>query len=442
MNDVTPIRRNVKKPTVAKTAGSDFGDTSKAAHELIGVLEAGAASHASAVHIEPHGKIVQVRYRVDGLLRPGKEMAAPLGALAARVKSLANLDVTESRVPQDGRFDATLGGNRYAIRAALLPVADGEKVVLHIIDQAEAPHDLEQLGYWGTNLQALQDAVARPHGLVLVSGLAGSGKTATLYGLLHIVAKPTINVATVEDIIEHRITGINQTPVNLKAGMTYAGAMRAVLHQDPNVLMISELREPEATTIALQAALAGRLVIAGIHTGNVAEAVAHLIAMNAEPYLLASATRAVANQRLARRLCVDCRQTYKPTTDEIAGACQACGLEPDSALDHLTGLQKMASQELGIPTNAMSGAKITQLWRAHPQGCTACGNTGYRGRIALTEVLTVSPAIQKLIFANAPAGVVYNQAIAEGMVPLPMDGLVKAVLGLTSLEEVLRVVTE
>jgi type IV pilus assembly protein PilB len=443
VNDVTPIRRSVKKPQVAKPVGIDFGDDSIAARELADLLEVAAATHASAIHIEPHGKVVQVRYRVDGLLRPGKALQkTPLNAMAARVKSLANLDTTETRVPQDGRFETTLGGNMYAVRAAVLPVADGEKIVLHLVDQAAAPHDLEQLGYWGNSLHALQDALTHPHGLILVSGPANSGKTATLYGLLHLVTKPTINVATVEDVIEHRVNGINQTPVNLKAGMTFAGALRAVLHQDPNVLMISELREPEATSLALQAALAGRLVVAGIHTRNVAEATAHLVAMHVEPYLLASATRAIANQRLARRLCTDCCQSYQPSSQEITGALQACGLEPASALGHLAELQKQASQELSIPAKAMSGTKIMQLWRANPAGCDTCGHTGYRGRVAINEVLTVSPQIQKLIFANATPTALYDQAIAEGMTPLPMDGLVKAALGVTSLDEVLRVVTE
>lgn len=442
MNDVTPIRRNANKPKAVKATGPDFGDTSVAAAELIDLLEAGAATHASAIHIEPHGKVVQVRYRVDGMLRPGKALQkVPLDDVVARVKSLANLDPAETRLPQDGRFDATLGGNLYAVRAAVLPVSDGEKIVLHLIDQAAAPHDLEQLGYWGASLHALQDAIGRPHGLILVSGPTGSGKTATMYGLLHLVAKPSVNVATVEDVIEHRVTGINQTPVNLKAGMTFAGALRAVLHQDPNVVMVSELREPEATALALQAALAGRLVVAGMHTRNVAEATAHLIAMNAEPYLLASAIKAIANQRLVRRLCEDCRQSYQPSPEEVTGALQACGLEPAGALSHLAGLTKQASQELSIPAKPING-KIPTLWHANPDGCGTCGHAGYKGRIALTEVLTVSPQIQKLIFASAAPVTLYDQAITEGMVPLPMDGLVKAALGMTSLDEILRVVTE
>lgn len=443
MNDVTPIRRNAKKPKATTAVGPDFGDTSVAARELTDLLEAAAAAHASAIHIEPHGKEVNVRYRVDGMLRPGKAVQkASLAALVGRVKTLANLDAAEIRVPQDGRFDMTLGGNLYAVRAAVLPVADGEKIVLHLVDQASVPHDLEQLGYWGASLHALQDAISRPHGLILVSGPTGSGKTATMYGLLHIVAKPSVNVATVEDVIEHRVNGINQTPVNVKAGMTFAGALRAVLHQDPNVVMVSELREPEATQMALQAALAGRLVIAGMHTHNVAEATAHLVAMNAEPYLLASATKAIANQRLVRRLCQDCRQSYQPATEEITGALQASGLEPAGALSHLAELTKQASQELSISTKGVTDGHIATLWRANPAGCESCGHTGYKGRIALVEVLTVSPQVQKLIFANATPITLYDQAITEGMVPLPMDGLVKATLGVTSLDEILRVITE
>ena len=425
-----------KAPAKAKGAIKDDA----AAKELTLILEHAAKSGATTVHIEPHGDEVKVRYRVDGLLRDGAETEAAIAPLALQVKLLANLDTSEDRVPQDGRYETKLLDKTFIIRASLLPVADGEKIVLHLADQTNAPHDLERLGYWGHSLQALTDAVEHTHGLIVVGGPAGSGKTATLYGLLHMAAQPTRSLATIEDTIEHRVPGVNQTPVNTKAGMTYANALRAVLHQDPNVLMVGDLHEPEATGMAVHAALAGRLVMAGMATHDVAATVAHITAMNVEPYLLASSTRAIVNQRLIRRLCVDCRESYKPTAEEFASACAATGLNHDGALSHLAELELTAAAELGIKGNsaAVSGGKVSRLWRAKEGGCAACGGTGYKGRVAIAEVMTVSPAIQKLIFSAAGPEALYDRAVAEGMVPLPLDGLVKAAIGITSLEEVLR----
>jgi type IV pilus assembly protein PilB len=396
------------------------------------------------VHIEPHGHEIVVRYRIDGVLRPGSEFKkVPLAVLAQRVKLLGNLDIEEDRVPQEGRFDVAVSKKQYVARVTLLPVADGEKIVLHLSDQTMEPHDLEKLGYWGANLAALRDAAEHTHGLVVVGGPSGAGKSATLYGLLHMVADPSLSIATVEDTIEHRVAGINQTPVNTRAGMTFASALRAVMHQDPNVLMVSDLYEAEATETALQAALAGRLVLAGMNTHDISASLSHMVAMNVEPYLLASGVRAVANQRLVRRLCIECRESYQPSADEIASACTACGMHPEGAVAHITELEPKAAQELGVKIDGTSvkAGKVSRLWRAKPGGCNACGGAGYKGRTVIAEVASMSPALQKLVFAAADGMALYDQAISEGMVPLPLDGLVKASLGVTSLEEVLRVVT-
>ena len=454
ISDVKPVasgggvtKRGAAKPKSApsKKKGAAFDDGAPIVTALTALLEDAVKAGASAVHIEPHNTAVMVRYRVDGLLREGKAVPpASLPTLTARIKLLANLDTNEVRVPQDGRYNTTLANKQFVVRASFLPVADGEKVVLHLADQSTAPHDLERLGYWGHSLQALTDAVEQTHGLVVVGGPAGSGKTATLYGLLHVVAHPSRSLATVETTIEHRVPGINQTPVNTKAGMTVATALRAVLQQDPNVLMVSDLHEPESAGMALHAALAGRLVLAGMATRDVAATLAHITAMNVEPYLLASTTRAVVSQRLVRRLCQQCREAYKPGTDEFNAACTATGLRTTGALAHLAELETTAAAELGVSQkeSALKNGKVARLWRAKPDGCAACGGTGYKGRVVIAEVLTVSPAIQKLIFSSAPPEILYDKAVAEGMVPLPLDGLVKAALGVTSIAEVLRVVSE
>jgi type IV pilus assembly protein PilB len=450
ISDVKPVvngggttKREVSKPKKALGATKSVAIADqKSTAALESLLTDAAKNDAASVHIEPHDATVRVRYRVDGLLRDGKDMAAELlPALVAHVKNLANLDTDEDRVPQDGRYQTQIGDRKVVIRASILPVADGEKVVLHINDQAHEPHDLQRLGYWGHSLLALTDAAEQNQGLVLVGGPAGSGKSATMYALLHTVAHPTRNLAAVEDTIEHRIPGISQTPVNTKAGMTFASTVRAVLQQDPNVLMISDVHEPEVTGMAVQAALAGRLVVAGIAARDIAATVGHIVAMHVEPYLFASAGRAVVNQRLVRRLCTQCKESYKPPADAFAAACAATGLNVEGAVSHLEALEQAAAAEFGVKVKPGSVTKgtVTRLWRAKAGGCEACGGAGYKGRIVVVEVLTVSPAVQKLIFSHAPGDVLYDQAIKEGMVPLPLDGFVKAALGLTSLDEVVRV---
>lgn len=449
ISDVKPLgsgggvaKRVVAKPKQAQVKSKRaIADDASAMNVLASLFEDAAREGATSVHVEPHGNAVQVRYRVDGLLREGKAVSeVAVSALAAQVKSLANLDTQEDRVPQDGRFETTIGDAKYVIRASVLPVADGEKVVLHLANQMTAPHDLERLGYWGHSLQAMTDAAEYTHGLILVGGPAGAGKSATLYGLLHMAAHPTRNLATVEETIEHRVAGVNQTPVNTKAGMTFASALRAVLQQDPNVLMVSTIQEPDTAGAAIRAALAGRLVMAGMTTHDVAATTSHITAMGVEPYLLASSLRAVANQRLIRRLCADCRESYKPTKEEFTAASEAVGLNHDGALSHMAELELTAAAELGLHAHkpAVKDGKVGQLWRAKEGGCAACGGTGYKGRVAIAEVMTVSPGIQKLLFTSASPDALYERAVAEGMMPLPLDGLVKAALGMTSIEEVIR----
>lgn len=437
------VKRVVAKPNKAqvRSRGASIDDAS-AQDALTALFTHVDQAGATSVHIEPQGGEVRVRFRVDGLLRDGEDLAGVSSQAAAKhIKLLANLDADEDRVPQDGRFETTVGDEKYVVRASLLPVADGEKIVLHFTNQTNAPHDLERLGYWGHSLQAMIDAAEHTHGLILVGGPSGAGKSATLYGLLHVTAHPTRNLATVEETIEHRVPGVNQTPVNTKAGMTFASALRAVLQQDPNVLMVSGIQEPDAAGATIRAALAGRLVMAGMVTHDVAATISHTIAMGVEPYLLASSLRAVANQRLIRRLCVDCRENYKPSKEEFVAACEAVGLHHNGALSHMADLESTAAAELGIKVKspAIKDGKITQLWRAKEGGCAACGGTGYKGRIAIAEVMTVSPAVQKLIFSSAAPEALYERAVAEGMMPLPLDGLVKAALGMTSIEEVIRV---
>lgn len=432
-----------RAPQKAPVKRSDpIADGSVVARMLEALLADAAAQSATAVHLDPHGKTVHVRYRIDGLLAEGKALPVSSFALVVkRVKRLANVKVTESRLPQDGHFTLQLQDKPYTVRASILPVVGGERVVLHLIDQAAEPHDLQALGYWGQGRTVLEDAVRHARGLVLVGGSAGSGKSSTLYGLLHLAQQPSVSVATVEDPVKHHFAGMNQTPIHTKAGMTFADALRAVVRQDPNVLMVSDLREPVATGMVVQAALGGRLVFAGIQSHDLAATLLHIVAMHVEPYMLATALKVIVNQRLVRRLCPNCRESYRPAAGEFEAVCTALGLTAGSASEHMTALQLQAAEDLQVTVAAPGKGKST-FWRAKEGGCEACGYRGYKGRVAVSEVLSISPGLQKLIFSHATGAALYDQAMLEGMVPLPLDGLVKAALGITSIDEVLRAASE
>lgn len=397
-------------------------------------------SGASAIHIEPHHSKMLVRYRIDGLLHKGKaipETAVP--HLSRRLKKIAGMNTVETRVPQQGRFNTVFNNHAYAVRVHTLPVEGGEKIVMHMSEQSGTPHSLEKLGYWGSALLLLQQIKDLPKGLVLVGGPTGSGKTATLYALLGIANKPTLSAATVEDVVEHRLTGISQTSAVTKANLSYAETLRAVLQQDPNILLVSDVREPDTASQVVHAALGGRLVFAGIQSPDLAATMAHLVALQAEPYTLASSVRVIINQRLVRRLCPACREIFTPSAKEFDALCKAVGLAPQGTRAHLTNLQSIAAADLGVAPATLAGGKIN-LWRAHEKGCGVCGGRGYKGRIIIAEAMKVNQPVQKLIMSGVTGAPIYDQAMQDEMVPLPLDGLVKTVLGITSADEVLRAI--
>lgn len=439
ISDVRKVSGGSPKNTPVKSKAKGlgvFGDDSPAAAMAANLLEDAAKADATAIHIEPYADVVHVRYRIDGLLHEGKALPREaLKNLIKRFKKLAHLSVSEVRLPQDGRFETVQKGATFIVRVNVLPVADGEKLVLHLSRQSGISHDLEKLGFWGQALQDLQEAATTPRGLILVGGPVGSGKSATLYALLGLAAKPTLSAATVEDTIQHKLAGVIQTPVNERARMSVASTLRAVLRQDPNIVMVSEIREPDTANQVAHAALGGHLLLAGVSSRDIAASVDQLVAMGVEPYALTTATRLIANQRLVRRLCQQCRLVYKPPSSEFGALCKALGLAAEEAKVHITNLQSIAASDLGVEPATLGGSTLP-LWRANPTGCDHCGGRGYKGRIALAEVLVVSAAVQKLIFSKATGRALYDQAMQDGMVPLPLDGLVKVVLGLTSTEEV------
>lgn len=425
----------------------DIAEDSPIAQTVNLLLEYAIRAGASDVHIEPREEYVQVRYRVDGILREANKLPRNVqSALVSRIKILSNLKIDERRVPQDGRFKVSVGGKLYALRVSTLPITDGEKVVMRVLDESNKALTLEELGYWGYNLRSINNAIRQPHGMILVTGPTGSGKSTSLYSTLSLLNSPMVNISTVEDPVEYRIVGTNQTQVNPKAGMTFAGGLRALLRQDPNIIMVGEIRDGETADLAVQAALTGHLVFSTLHTNNAATCLPRLLDMGIEPFLIASTVRAVVGQRLVRRLCGKCKQEYTPDATEIHTILDMFGLTSKEHMTHLAELAEEAAKEnigkdVGDALSIKAGS-ITRLWKAAPQGCDNCGHSGYKGRMGIYEVLANSVTIQKLITTNATSNTIQEEAISEGMITMQMDGLIKSLRGQTSIEEILRVTRE
>ena len=434
----------------------DLAEDSPISQTVNLLIEGAIKANASDVHVEPREGYVSVRYRIDGILREVNKLPKKVhGALISRIKILSNLKIDERRVPQDGRFKIELNGILYALRVSTLPIAEGEKVVVRILSEGTKPATLEDLGYWGVSLAIINEAIVQPHGMVLITGPTGSGKSTSLFSILSILNKPEVNISTIEDPIEYKIFGANQTQVNPQAGMTFATGLRALLRQDPNIIMVGEIRDTETANLAVQAALTGHLVFATLHTNNAATCLPRLLDMNIEPFLIASTVRAVVGQRLVRRLCPTCRQSYTPDAAAVKRIVESFRIKDSATMQKIHQLEATAlEQGIGAKSAGNSAAakataelstsesKILKLWQANPDGCNDCNHNGYRGRIGIYEALNNSTEIQKLIVGNATSEVLQNQAIKEGMITMQLDGLIKALRGQTTIEEILRVTVE
>jgi type IV pilus assembly protein PilB len=367
--------------------------------------------NASDIHIEPGEEELRVRYRIDGVLHEVQRAPRNIQAgVISRLKIMSEINIAERRRPQDGRMSVSHGGRQIDLRVATLPTVWGEKVVMRILDNSNTKRNMSELAMLERNFETYQRSYTKPYGMILVTGPTGSGKSTTLYTTLHAVARPEINVITVEDPVEYRMEGINQVQVNPKAGLTFASALRSILRSDPDVVLLGEIRDKETAQIAIEASLTGHLVLSTLHTNDAPSAVTRLIEMDIEPFLVGSALDCVVAQRLARRLCEKCKEPHEISTSELI----ALGF-PDRVLD----------------------AKLP-FFRA--AGCAACSGTGYRGRLALHEVMAVSEQIERLAVARASSAEIARTAEAEGMITLRQDGWAKVRAGLTSLDEVLRVV--
>jgi type IV pilus assembly protein PilB len=414
----------------------DIAEDSPIAQTVNLVIEYAVKSGASDIHIEPRDKHVLIRYRVDGVLKEANRLPKrTMAALTSRIKILANLKIDERRAPQDGRFKINMNGRIYAFRVSTLPIAEGEKVVMRVLDESSEPLTLEKLGFWGKALEDINNASRQPHGMILVTGPTGSGKSTTLHSVLHILNKPDVNISTIEDPVEYKLEGVNQTQVNPVAGMTFVAGLRALLRQDPNIIMVGEIRDGETAGLGVQAALTGHLVFSTLHTNNAATCLPRLLDMNIEPFLIASVVRVVIGQRLVRRLVPEDCEEYAPTEEQRKQIERVFNLKTKADWDNILALAQKAQVEFGKEKSN----KIT-LWR--PKADLKGDKTGYKGRMGIYEVLSNTVDIQNLIVSNATSDEIQNKAISEGMLTMQVDGLIKAILGMTSIEEILRVTRE
>ena len=428
----------------------DVAEDSPIAQTVNLLIEDAIKQNASDIHIEPREDHVSVRYRIDGQLRETNRLPKKvLGALVSRIKILSNLKIDEHRAPQDGRFKVVIGSGQYALRVSTLPIAEGEKVVMRILNESSKAATLEELGFWGTSLERLETALTRPHGMILFTGPTGSGKSTSLFSILSRLNQPSVNISTVEDPIEYKIPGVNQVQLNQAANMTFANGLRALLRQDPNIIMVGEIRDSETANLAVQAALTGHLVFSTLHTNNAATCLPRLLDMGVEPFLIASTVRAVVAQRLVRRLVPESVEAYEPDIATITRIETAFGIK---GVDDMTRMHRLeleaikarlgkvgSGNQAAIPDDpSTSENTIARLWRIKG----GSGSTSFRGRLGIYEVLPMSADIQKLIISNNTSDAIQDQAIIEGMVSMQTDGFIKALRGQTTLEEVMRVTSE
>jgi type IV pilus assembly protein PilB len=410
-------------------------DLEKAAKELPVVriidtlLKHAILQKASDIHIEPSEKEVIVRYRIDGILHDVMTLPKAVSAgIVARIKILSNLKLDEHRLPQDGRFKIETEDYKISFRVSILPVFDGEKIVMRLLPEDSKGFTLEGLGFWTKQLEVLHSNIRKPNGMILVTGPTGSGKTTTLYTVMDILNKPEVNISTIEDPIEYQMPRINQTQVSPKIGMTFANGLRALVRQDPDIIMVGEIRDNETASLAINAALTGHLVLSTLHTNSAAGALPRLIDMKVEPFLIASTANCIIAQRLVRTLVPESKEKYHLTEDEIKSLSEQFDLEEILAI--------LKKEKIIEPKATF---KTIDLYR--PKG-TPENPDGYKGRIGIHEIMEITSGIKELIVKNATSDQIEELAKKEGMATMLQDGFIKAVQGVTSIEEVLRVTKE
>jgi len=427
------------KPLSAKAEGEAALDDSlkKMAEEIPVIrvvdtlLEYAVFEKASDIHIEPQENAVTVRYRIDGVLHDVMTLPKVIqAAIVARIKVLSNLKIDEHRLPQDGRFKIEKDGYKFSLRVSTIPIFDGEKVVIRLLDESARAQTLEELGFEKDSYEVIDRNIKKPHGMLLVTGPTGSGKSTTLYTVLSMLNTKNVNISTIEDPVEYRIVGANQMQVNPKIGLTFDVGLRALLRQDPNIIMIGEIRDKETAEEAVHAAMTGHIVFSTLHTNDAATALPRLLDIGVEPYLIASTINAVLAQRLVRVICKDCQKSF--TLDDAA-------IEALSKQFHLDKLLPVLTRA-GVAPAKCKSLKDVKFYKG--EGCDKCSKTGYRGRMGIHEILEVSPTVAEMIMAHKSAPEIQEQGEKEGMTLMWEDGFIKAAKGITTIEELVRVSKE
>ena len=416
------ISENVEKSLLI----ADEADLSKTAEAvpiitiLDNIIEHAVVLSASDIHFEPLEKETLVRFRIDGVLQEILSLPKAISPiLVARVKVLGNLQIDEHRIPQDGRFRFELDdGSTIDVRTNIMPVFKGEKVEMRLLKSSARPLTLSDLGFSKESLAIMEQEIKKPHGMILVTGPTGHGKTTTLYAVLNILNTPKVNITTIEDPIEYELPRVNQTQVNVKAGVTFGNGLRALLRQNPDIIMIGEIRDAETVEIAVHSALTGHLVLSSLHTNDAPSAVPRFIDMGAQPFLLASTINLVVAQRLVRKICSSCIESYKITPE----------------------IERLVSAQIELSYDKHIQEVPKNLFRG--KGCRICGNSGFQGQIGIFELFKVTDAIRDLILKSASAPEIRKTAVKEGMTTMFEDGLKKVEKGITTIEEILRVVRE
>jgi type IV pilus assembly protein PilB len=421
-DDVTKALQETETSAIKTYEAGHLGEVIREApiaQIVSATLEQAMHLRASDIHIEPLDGDTRIRYRIDGILQERLVLPKRLhDAVVSRIKILGDMKIDEKRIPQDGRFNFKMGSSEVDLRVSTLPTVHGEKVVMRLLKKSGGIPTLSELGLRGLALKNLQTAITRPHGIILVTGPTGSGKTTTLYSVLAILNNSKVNIMTLEDPVEYQISGVNQVQINPQAGLTFATGLRSFLRQDPNIILVGEIRDRETTDLAIQAALTGHLVFSTLHTNDAAGAIPRLLDLGAEPFLVASALNAVVGQRIARKICPQCKEEYTPEES----------------------IQQDIRNVLG---DLLPSGKSIVLYHGKgtvdSQPCNTCQRTKYLGRIGIFEVFPVTDEVGKLILRRSPDTDIQTQVIKEGMITMKQDGYLKTLEGVTSIEEVLRV---
>lgn len=421
-DDVTAALKETETSEIKTYEAGHLGDVIREApiaQIVSAALEQAVRLRSSDIHIEPQDGDTRVRYRVDGILQERLVLPKRLhDAVVSRIKILGNMKIDEKRIPQDGRFNFKMGESEVDLRVSTLPTVHGEKIVMRLLKKSGGIPTMQELGLRGLALKNLDTTITRPHGIILVTGPTGSGKTTTLYSVLAKLNSSKVNIMTLEDPVEYQISGVNQVQINPQAGLTFATGLRSFLRQDPNIILVGEIRDRETTELAIQASLTGHLVFSTLHTNNAAGAIPRLMDLGAEPFLIASALSGIVGQRIARKICPQCREEFTPD--------EAIVTDMRAVLGQLIPADKpiVLYRGKGVINNAP---------------CPSCNGAKYYGRVALFEVFPVSDTIGKLIMKRAAMNEIESQVIKDGMVTMKQDGYLKSLEGITTIEEVLRV---